>query len=71
MSDDADLADEVIEILVDLGVAKILKKLEPSGVTECVDCPDEIPAIRREAVPSATRCVDCQEILEAKARHLA
>lgn len=30
------------------------------GHKYCARCGDEIPAARREALPSATRCVDCQ-----------
>jgi phage/conjugal plasmid C-4 type zinc finger TraR family protein len=39
---------------------------EPSGVTECVDCGDDIPEQRRIAVPSATRCIHCAEALEKR-----
>lgn len=31
----------------------------------CRDCGDEIPEIRRVAVPGCTRCVSCQQEMEA------
>ena len=30
------------------------------GTTHCVECGDEIPAARREALPGASTCVQCQ-----------
>jgi len=33
--------------------------------SNCRDCGDEIPEVRRMAVPGCTRCVSCQQGLEA------
>lgn len=34
--------------------------LQAAGADRCADCDDEIPAMRRAALPSAVRCVNCQ-----------
>lgn len=35
------------------------------SLLNCIGCGDEIPEIRRKAVPGCTRCVSCQQELEA------
>jgi phage/conjugal plasmid C-4 type zinc finger TraR family protein len=30
------------------------------GTTHCIECGDEIPAARRQALPGANTCVHCQ-----------
>lgn len=35
---------------------------------ECVDCEEEIPEARREAVPECIRCVGCQAMTEGRGR---
>ena len=30
----------------------------------CIDCGEDIPRVRREAVPGCTRCVSCQQEAE-------
>jgi len=42
-----------------------LKKAGWDGIT-CIDCGNEIPLPRREAMPTCYRCVPCQEIHEQK-----
>ena len=39
----------------------------PAAVSQlnCTGCGDEIPEVRRKAVPGCTRCVSCQQELEA------
>ena len=34
------------------------------GTMECIDCGDEIPTLRRQAMPSCRRCIDCQNDYE-------
>lgn len=34
------------------------------SLSECVDCGEPIPGLRREAVPGCTRCVGCQSVKE-------
>jgi RNA polymerase-binding transcription factor DksA len=39
---------------------------KPSGVTECIDCGDEIPLERKIAIPSTERCTPCAEVHEKR-----
>lgn len=34
------------------------------GRTHCIDCDEEIPQRRREAVPHCQRCMNCQGLFE-------
>ena len=43
----------------------------PSGVLDCVDCDEPIPAQRRARIPGAKRCVDCESAVEQRAAHFA
>ena len=38
--------------------------LTRAGAQDCACCGEQIPAARREALPSATRCITCQTKLE-------
>lgn len=35
---------------------------------ECVDCEEQIPELRRAAVPGVQRCVGCEELAERARR---
>lgn len=41
------------------------------GTLECVECGEEIPAGRRQALPGATTCVACQCGRDQTVRHSA
>lgn len=32
-----------------------------ASLTHCLDCGDEIPAARRQAIPACERCAECQQ----------
>lgn len=34
------------------------------GLSHCIDCEEEIPLRRRQALPGAVRCIDCQTVYE-------
>jgi phage/conjugal plasmid C-4 type zinc finger TraR family protein len=34
--------------------------------TECIECGDEIPEVRRTAIKGVQRCVHCQELFERR-----
>ncbi|MBC7964243.1 MAG: TraR/DksA family transcriptional regulator [Steroidobacteraceae bacterium] len=38
------------------------------GLSHCEECGGQIPAARRQAVPTCTHCVTCQTKIEFKAR---
>lgn len=65
MSDPTDYATDD-QLFAEAKLAEQIKRERraretPSGVTDCADCGDEIPAARRESLPYVTRCVSCQE----------
>ena len=64
MSDLADLAAEAEQRFLE-GVLE-RQAHRPRGVcaSHCLECGDEIPRARRDAVPDAARCVDCQAFAE-------
>lgn len=39
-------------------------KVARVSATECIDCGDDIPVQRQQAVPGCQRCIDCQAIGE-------
>ncbi len=52
--------DQIHDTIID-GVQSARARL-PQGVSaaECVECGDEIPSRRREALPGVTTCIACQ-----------
>ncbi len=41
-----------------------LQRIEAGNYGMCMDCGVQIPMVRLQATPSATRCIPCQEKLE-------
>jgi phage/conjugal plasmid C-4 type zinc finger TraR family protein len=39
------------------------------GTLECVECGDEIPMRRREALPGVTTCIACQSARDRQVMH--
>ncbi len=61
MPDPADRASG-IEILERIsGVAAVRARMQGEGRPDCLDCGEEIPALRRKAVENAVRCTSCQD----------
>lgn len=66
-----DIADEAAQIAADWNqrcVRQARTALEGEGAMICEDCEAQIPARRREAMPSATRCATCQQKVESRRR---
>ncbi|WP_314421887.1 TraR/DksA family transcriptional regulator [Pseudescherichia vulneris] len=61
-----DQASELEEMLREQAIAA--HRIDHSAVsaTHCVECGDDIPQARREAVPGCRTCSDCQQIIEIK-----
>ena len=57
----AQMLDEVARAT---GIEKARKNLMAKGTLDCIDCGNEIPEKRRNAVPYARRCAGCQTIYE-------
>lgn len=69
MADPADQASVLAQLESDHGVAAIREGLKRPGQAECEDCCCDIPADRRQALPSAIRCAPCQDIEDRKGVH--
>lgn len=69
MADNADIANEVIEVRLEQMLATWPERVEIRGfvLLECEDCGHEIPQARRKAAPWAVTCVECQGIREKRA----
>jgi phage/conjugal plasmid C-4 type zinc finger TraR family protein len=64
MADDADRAQEVIEISLQDAIDRHKKPFRES-LSHCEDCGDEIPE-RRRAAGNITTCIECQSLIEIK-----
>lgn len=52
--------DQIHDTIAD-GVESARTRLpQGPGTLECVECGDEIPAARRQALPGVTTCIVCQ-----------
>lgn len=68
-----DLADHASEREGEFLAARLAEQqraaaLDAAGADRCVDCQEEIPMERRQAIPSAFRCVTCQAWAERVAK---
>ena len=68
MADDADMAQEKTDLLLNAEIEACRTKADPrcvvSGTGECIECGEPIPPARQAAVPGCERCVGCQEEFE-------
>jgi phage/conjugal plasmid C-4 type zinc finger TraR family protein len=62
--DNADLSEKEEAKLLEATLLNISNKLKDSGVSDCIECGNDIGLKRKTAMPSATMCIDCQEINE-------
>lgn len=64
--DDIDRAQGVNEDFQAFALQQHRLNREPTGYTgtHCIDCEEEIPEERRQAVPGCLRCLDCQSLHE-------
>lgn len=66
MTDDIDRANERAEQMLADALRDQARRAGLAGKTvadsafSCVDCDDDIPQLRREAIPGCQRCVYCQ-----------
>ena len=63
--DAIDEANALVDHTTELGIRLVLGAM-PTGTSEefCLDCGEEIPLLRREAVKGVTLCIECQTRLE-------
>lgn len=67
--DDADRASDIELARVQKSLLNIKQELnfEPDDIY-CIECGDEIPEERRNAMPNCVRCVTCQDLDERPRR---
>ena len=67
MADEADIANDDVEMALSAALAK---RVQYSGESarHCQDCGDKIPAGRRRSLPGVTTCAECQTVREREAR---
>jgi DnaK suppressor protein len=74
MTDLADKANDTAQFSNDLAIRQhqidheLPDQLVVDGVVECLNCEEEIPAERLEALPNCVRCIDCQTAHEIRER---
>ncbi|HDS4948399.1 TPA: TraR/DksA C4-type zinc finger protein [Klebsiella aerogenes] len=64
MSDEVDMAQDVVELTNSVAVLAIRHQLQAAGSEYCQSCGENIPAARRLAAPWAETCTPCQSVLE-------
>ena len=61
--------DQIHDTITD-GVQGARARLpQGEGTLECVECGEEIPARRRQALPGVTTCIDCQSGRDRQVTH--
>jgi phage/conjugal plasmid C-4 type zinc finger TraR family protein len=53
------------EALVRKQREKLAEQSRNESLTQCAECGDDIPELRRTAVKGCTLCVDCQQLRES------
>lgn len=64
-----DLANQYADENANRGVQSVLEALAGQGSAECIECGDDIPQARREAMPNCRRCIHCQEAEDNHRKH--
>lgn len=64
MSDEVDVAQDVVELMNTVAVLAIRHQLQAAGTERCQSCGETIPVARRWAAPRADSCALCQSMLE-------
>lgn len=64
-----DAANELAQQRIEMAIAAHRIDRNAVSATHCVECGDDIPQARREAVPGCRTCSDCQQIIEIKNKH--
>lgn len=68
MAELIDRANELVELNLQVALAKARLNREAISATHCCDCKEEIVEARRIAAPGCVRCASCQEDIELFAK---
>jgi len=54
---------EQIEASIEDELKRMQARAQPRGesLTHCAECEEDIPEVRRQALPGVTLCIDCQQ----------
>jgi phage/conjugal plasmid C-4 type zinc finger TraR family protein len=70
--DQADIADQIISEHLERAIAAARgirsDTIAKSSAVNCIDCGDDIPVERRNAITGCTRCISCEEDYEYRKR---
>jgi phage/conjugal plasmid C-4 type zinc finger TraR family protein len=64
--DDADFAQERIEAELERAISAARRVHNGPAATHCVDCGEDIPEERRQAIAGVRTCAYCQAIREKR-----
>ncbi|MBK1695860.1 DksA/TraR family C4-type zinc finger protein [Rhodovibrio salinarum] len=63
---DGAVQDQIDDSIADAVTSARAQLPDGPGELYCVECDEEIPAVRREALPGVTTCVACQEAIDRR-----
>lgn len=70
MADIIDTATEIEELQRNAALSAHRLNRNAVSAEHCEECGEDIPELRRAAVPGCQTCAECQGILELKCRHM-
>lgn len=68
MSDNADIANDVMQARLDLLLQNRPRLASGISASECQECGDDIPQARRVALPGIQTCTECAQLIEEQTR---
>ena len=66
---DGAVLDQIQDTVADAVSSARARMPAGPGALECVECGEDIPERRRQAVPGVTTCIDCQSGRDARITH--
>ncbi|WP_158175194.1 TraR/DksA C4-type zinc finger protein [Grimontia hollisae] len=63
---DSEAKQTEVALANQLAASALQKRQHPNGETHCVECGEEIHAVRRHCLPHCCTCVDCQQVIERR-----
>lgn len=67
MGDIIDDANKIADVHLGAALSHI-KRCPANNITVCIDCGDDIGAVRKAAAPYAMRCAECQGFFDKESR---
>ena len=70
MADIIDTAAVIEELQRNAAISAHRLNCNAVSAEHCSQCGEDIPALRRAAVPGCQTCAECQGVLELKCKHM-